>query len=347
MQELVGRLTALDPEASDALKVVSYFDALVAAGVGLDGLLRGAAALSGVVAGADRRARIIRRGPDGQSQPGTEPFPRSPERACSAGTVWLERVGTRHANDEMIVERLALALDLIEARHNPVSSLETVIDPTCTVTERTTALARLRVEPGSRIRIIATRSDAPAGDAYSAAVPTHYGILRATLCRAASPPPSKPAGLGPWVRADHAPESWDGAMIALRLTDSTDPVVDATDLGAMLLLARVHDPETPHDDIRALARLDARSVQVLRALVEADSVRAAAAALGMHHSTLQARHEALTHELGYDPRTAAGKIRYAAAEFLLRLTDIRNPGRSPFPETALNTRAKASRSAAE
>jgi hypothetical protein len=99
MQELVGRLTALDPEASDALKVVSYFDALVAAGVGLDGLLRGAAALSGVVAGADRRGRIIRRGPDGQSQPGTETFPRSPERAFSAGTVWIERVGTRHAND--------------------------------------------------------------------------------------------------------------------------------------------------------------------------------------------------------------------------------------------------------
>ena len=40
MQELVGRLTALDPDASEALKVVAYFDALTASGVSLDGLLR-------------------------------------------------------------------------------------------------------------------------------------------------------------------------------------------------------------------------------------------------------------------------------------------------------------------
>lgn len=325
MQELVGRLTALDPEASDALKVVSYFDALVAAGVGLDGLLRGAAALSGTVAGAERRGRVSRRGPDGQAPPGAGPFPRSPEREWSAGTVWLERDGALHANDAMIVERLALAVDLLETRYAPVSGLDIAIDPARPVDERATALARLKVEPGSRIRIIATRSDAPAGDAYSAAVPTRYGMLRATLRRSDAPPPSTPAGLGPWVRADHAPESWEGAVVALRLADASDPVVDATDLGALLLLARAHDPEAPHADVTALARLDALSAEVLRTLVEADSIRAAAAALGMHHSTVQARHEALTRELGYDPRSALGKVRYAAAEFLLRLTDDR-PG---------------------
>lgn len=325
MQELAGRLTAFDPDASDALKVVSYFDALVASGAGLDGLLRGAAALSGTVAGADRRGRVTRRAPDGQAPAGTESSARSPERTWSAGAVWLERAGTPHASDEIIVERLALAADLIEARFSPVSGLEIALDPARPRAERATALARLRVEPESRIRIVATRSPAPAGDAYSAAVPTRYGLLRATLCRAASPPPAEPAGLGPWARADHAPESWEGAVIALRLTDADDPVVDATDLGAMLLLARVHDPEAPHEDVAALARLDARSVQVLRTLVESDSVRSAAAALGMHHSTVQARHEALTRELGYDPRTALGKIRYAAAEFLLRLADTRPP----------------------
>lgn len=86
MQELLGRLTALDPEASESLKVVSYFDTLVTAGAGLDALLRGAAALSGVVAGADRRGRISRRAPDGRT-PQTEPLARSPQRACSVGSV--------------------------------------------------------------------------------------------------------------------------------------------------------------------------------------------------------------------------------------------------------------------
>jgi hypothetical protein len=52
-------------------------------------------------------------------------------------------------------------------------------------------------------------------------------------------------------------------------------------------------------------------------------VRAAAAALGMHHSTLQARHEALTNELGYDPRSLDGRARYRLARLLLRLAGDR------------------------
>lgn len=86
MQELVARLTAVDPEAGETLKVVSYFDTLVGAAAGLDALLRGAAVLSGVVAGVERRGRVSRRGPDGQ-EPDAEPGPRSPQRAWSAGAV--------------------------------------------------------------------------------------------------------------------------------------------------------------------------------------------------------------------------------------------------------------------
>ncbi|MBE9376440.1 hypothetical protein IQ251_18465 [Saccharopolyspora sp. HNM0983] len=237
--------------------------------------------------------------------------------------MWLERVGEQHANDEMIVERLALALDLVEARYDPVGVLEAAIDPTRPIEERKTALARLRIDPGSHIRIIATGPDGRPGTAPSTAVPTRHGMLRATLGRAATEPPSTPAGLGTWVRADHAPESWDAAMIALELAEPTRPVVDASDLGTLLMLAQAHDPQAPHEDIRGLMRLDTRSAQVLRALVETDSIRSAAAELGMHHSTLQARHEALTRDLGYDPRTTTGRIRYGAAEFLRRLTDER------------------------
>lgn len=66
------------------------------------------------------------------------------------------------------------------------------------------------------------------------------------------------------MRADRAPESWDAAIVALRLTDAATPVVDATDLGAMLPLARAYDPRDPHDDVRALAVLDQRAAEVLR-----------------------------------------------------------------------------------
>ena len=51
MQELVGRLSTLDPAASESLKVIAYFDALVEARAGRLALLRGAARLTGCPAG--------------------------------------------------------------------------------------------------------------------------------------------------------------------------------------------------------------------------------------------------------------------------------------------------------
>ncbi|MBV2153430.1 hypothetical protein [Kitasatospora sp. SUK 42] len=322
MHELIGRISALDPQAGEALKVVSYFDTLITGDVGLDGLLRGAAALSGTVAGAERHSRTSRRDPKGRLlDGGTGREPRFPVRPCSSGSVWLEREGAAHANDVMIVERLAFAVELLELRRDAGGALEIGIDAARTVNDRTTALARLRLDAGTRIRLIATSVDERVPGTPSAVLPTRYGILRATLDTTGNVPLPGRAGLGPWVRADRAPASWDGAIIALRLTAASTPTVDATDLGAMLMLAQAHDPHAPHDDVRALLRLDARSATVLRVLVEADSVRAAAAELGMHHSTLQARHEALTRDLGYDPRTTTGRMRYIAAALLQRLTD--------------------------
>ncbi len=152
-------------------------------------------------------------------------------------------------------------------------------------------------------------------------MPTRFGTLRATLDVGERPDPAGPAGLGQWVRADRAPESWEGAVIALRLTTPLTPVVDATALGAMIVLARAYDPALPHPDVEALAHLDRRSAEILRVLVEADSIRAAAAELAMHHSTLQAKHESLRRLIGYDPRTTAGRMRYVAAEMLRRINE--------------------------
>ena len=317
MQELVGRLTALDPEASESLKVVAYFDALVSAGVGLDGLLRGAAALSGAVAGAERRGRVTRWDPHGSRLDG-EGSVRSPERVGPTARVWLERVGKEHANDAMVVERLGLAVELLDSRGAPENALDVALDPDRPMGDRTAALARLHVPADSRVRMIATDVAQAAPEAPSTVVPTRFGMLRASLDREGLQPQGR-AGLGISVRADHLPESWDSAVIAHRLTGPDHPQLDATDLGLMLRLAQTFDPEDPHEDILALRRLDERTADIARTLVEADSIRAAAAELGMHHSTVQARHEAITQELGYDVRTPVGRMRYVAAGLLLRL----------------------------
>jgi len=321
MHHLLGRLSTSDPEAGDSLRVVAYFDVLLARGSGVDGLLRGAAVLAGCTAGAEISGRVRRRDPDGK-QPAEKPdAPRVPQRSGTNWAVWLERDGHGSALDEMIVERLAFGVELLETHRAP-TGFDAVIDDARPLAERTKRLTQFHLNPSTPVRILATASDEPELGAPSAVMPTRYGLLRATLDVTGRLEAPGATGIGPWVRADHAPESWEGACIAFRLTDANDPVVDASDLGALLMLLRAHDPQAPHEDVRALARLDDRSAHVLRTLVEADSIRSAAATLGMHHSSVQARHEALVEALGYDPRTNIGKMRYIAAALLQRLTDL-------------------------
>jgi hypothetical protein len=315
MQELVGRLTVLDPAASETLRAITYFDALVGAGASVDALLRAAAVMSGVSAGAQILGRVHRYASDGKRLDSSVAASHPIRRTTSNGEVWLERVGEPHFNDEMIIERLALTIDLAHARHQPESALAIAIDGDRPLTHRHAALARLRLDPDARVRVLALPLDTE--ESGSIEVATSAGLMRAVLDGGSRQIPS-PAGVGVWVRADTLPNSWDAALIALRLSHVECPIVDASTLGSFLLLVRAYDPVSPPQDVRSVAALDSRTFEVLRALVRAESVRAASVMLDMHHSTVQARHRELTVKLGFDPRSAFGRARVIAAEMLLR-----------------------------
>lgn len=320
MQERANRFTTVDARLRDALAIVTFFDGLSLRGAALDGLVRAAAHLAGVAAGAESGETVVRFTPTGQrilEAAGTQI--RSPEFKGPTGAVWLERAGDPRPNDELIIERLAVAAGLIDAYRTPAGIL-TAIDAARPYDARATALIELGIDPGARIRLVATPPALSVADAPSAVAPTRYGPLRATFATPESPMPPGRAGLGLWTRADHAPESWDAAVIAYRLAQPDTPIIDAADLGALIILAQAHDLGSPHPDVTALARLDDNSAKILRVLVESDSIRSAAATLMMHHSSVHARHEALTRELGYDPRTPSGRGRYGAAEVLRRLS---------------------------
>lgn len=314
MQELVGRLTALDPEASETLKVITYFDTLVGAGAGVDALVRAAATLSGAAAGIRLGDRVNRRDPDGRRVDG-EAVVRSPHREVEGGEVWLERSGPPHVNDAMVVERLALAVTLTRARHEPEAAAEIALDAARSLSERRAALARLRIAPEARVRAVAIPLDVV--EPGSIPIATDRGLVRALVDDGTRILPVR-GGVGTWVSGERLHESWDAATTALRLTDDAHPSVDATSLGALLLVIRGFDPAAPPEDVRVLAGLDRRSREVLHALATTESMRAAATALGTHHSTVQARHESLARDLGYDPRSPLGRARYVAAELLLR-----------------------------
>ena len=334
MQELAGRLTSLDPEASESLKVIAYFDGLVAAGAGLESLVRAATILSGTAAGARAGGRVTRVDAAGrrthEDAPPLDGFLTAVLPTDAEGLVWLERAGSPHANDAMVVERLALAAGILLApRASPeAGALERLIDGAAPLEERAAALRRLRLDGAGPLRVSA-RPHLPSADATSSGatagasviVVTPAGLVRAGIESAAAEVGAGPVGHAVASGPAEIPAAWTDARIALALADHRRPVVAAEDLGAMIVLARTFDASGPrHPDVDALLGLTERSRAMLAELVDAESVRAAATALGMHHSSLQSRHESWTHQLSYDPRSPRGRARYEAARLLAALT---------------------------
>ncbi len=329
MQDLLGRLTALDPDASETLKVVSYFDALIARSVGVESMLRGAALITGATAGYNDGSEIIRVRSDGVRIDAAPVNPAWPTRSSGGETLaWIEREGAPHQNDDMVLERLSLALGIIRARRSGGSegALELAISTHSTLEDRAGALNRLRLT--GPVRVIASPPDpAPLAAHASAVVATKHGLTRATILaesddatQAWGSETLPRLGVGPLSTAAGLADSWAAAQIAVRLTSGENPLIASDDLGAFLLIAEAAENAPMHADVATLAALDTASLDLLDAVVSAQSVRAAAVQLGRHHSSVQERVNTLTQRLGYDPRTAHGHTRYMTARMLLRLS---------------------------
>ncbi|WP_102193690.1 hypothetical protein [Microbacterium aurantiacum] len=329
MQDLLGRLTALDPDASETLKVVSYFDALVQHSVGVESMLRGAAVLSGTTVGQRDGRQIIRVRADGVRMDPVDPGDAWTLRESGPeAVVWIERTGEPHTNDAMILERLALALAIIRARRTlgAESAVELAISSYANADERASAVSRLRLPTGA-VRVVASPPDpAPLPQHPSAIVATRHGLTRATILDTATEAAHAwddladlRLGVGISGPSVELPASWSSALVAARLSRPSERMIHAADLGAALIVAETADSGAPHPDVTALARLDTRSLDLLDAVVDEQSVRAAATRLGRHHSSVQERLTALVDTLGYDPRTSRGHTRYALARMLLTL----------------------------
>ncbi|MFJ8053721.1 helix-turn-helix domain-containing protein [Streptomyces luteogriseus] len=152
--------------------------------------------------------------------------------------------------------------------------------------------------------------------------------------RHTAPPESRlPAGrlgIGPAVPVLELPRSWAEARTALRFTAEGTPqdpgprVVHAEELGGIALLADVVTPGTePPPDVRALEAAAATTPWLsatLQAVVSTASLRAAAAEINVHHSTLQDRLAHAEHLLGWPIRTPQGRLRLQLALTIRHLT---------------------------
>ena len=335
MRELVEHLAGLDAAASEGLKVIGLFDGLVEARAGLDGIVRAAAAFAQVPAGLvqpDRRLgfRIDAGGTRHRVTESADElaarWPSHPISGRYAGIVWLERHGDHATSDDLVLERLAIAVGssldrLTGGLPDTAAAVAALLDPDAPDELKVTSARLLGLPDAGHARVVV----APPGR-RGAALPPHTTIIhtaagpvRATVTVRVSPSFRGGVGTAEPVTALH--RSLRGALAALRLTSEASPVLRADDLG---LLAAVD--VVPGTHLRAVVAAvgdlltEAWGADSLHAMATTDSVRAAAAACHVHHSTMQARCEQVSARLGYDVRTAAGRVRLALDLAAHRLT---------------------------
>lgn len=335
MEQLVGRLAALDPDAGAAIRVIAYFDRLAESRAGLEALVRGAAVLAGCPArlvDPERhvRVRVEQDGTrnDADPPPPDPGWPHMPLAAGHPATLWLERIRAEadapSVVDAVILERAAGAvrqvLDRTRGRAHVLDAalVETVLDAEADEQSRLLAARRLGLDTADPVGPGATRYRAVA----------ELGGNPRILTADADLPPGR-LGVGMAVPVLGLPRSWAAARKALRFTASGtahDPggrVVRAEELGDIALLEALVVPGAePPPDVSALelAIADAPWMPVtLHAVVTTTSLRAAASEINVHHSTLQARIAHAEALLGWSLHTPHGLLRLHIALILRHL----------------------------
>ncbi|MFB7930325.1 helix-turn-helix domain-containing protein [Streptomyces sp. NPDC056039] len=220
--------------------------------------------------------------------------------------------------DAVILERAAAALRLVldrtrgRAPADDPALVETLLDATAPEQARLYAARRLGLDLTAPARVLAPLGDRPR------VVPAGAGVAGSRPA-----PPEARLGVGPAVPVLDLPRSWAAARTALRFTAEGTPqdpgprVVHADELGGIALLADLVVPGAePPPDVRALEAAAATTPWLsatLHAVASTTSLRAAAAGINVHHSTLQDRLTHAEHLLGWPLRTPQGRLRLQLA----------------------------------
>jgi len=169
MKGLLLRLSEVDADAEAAVRVIAYFDELVARQARLSDLVRATAALAGCVAGLRRDGvpEPLRFEPDGEpaAESGTEPA--SADLGEPPGKVWLERAGAPGPLDDLVLERFAMAARVL-GRAEPEANAPHLADPALVELllgerageeDRARALRLLGLATGRPVRVLAVGTE--------------------------------------------------------------------------------------------------------------------------------------------------------------------------------------------
>lgn len=341
MEALAVRLSHLDSQAEGAIRVVMFYDTLMRRRVDLPALARASAGLAECVTGIRLHftGRAIRVSPDGR-ETSAPPSPASTTTPVTLdeeeiGSVWLERPGPAGSLDELLLDRLAIAVAAVVERYGPARTtmadpalVELVISPDTDAAARARALRLLGFAADLPLRVVAVASGLPLDQVSAQICPSRpvkaaaladVGVILATSVDPARFPAAVRAGVG---AAESPDRSWRQARTALRFTTSRQPTVHYEDLGALALLAEIpEDTARANPDVAAIVRLAdvPEDLATLDAYCATGSLRQAADLLHLHHSSVARRLDQIGKTLGVELTEPAGLLRARLALTIWRL----------------------------
>jgi hypothetical protein len=318
-----------------------FYDTLMRRRVELPALARASAGLAECVAGVRLHGtgQVIRMSPDGMAASA----PALPASATAPiildeeeiGSAWLERPGLPFTLDQLLLDRLAIAVAAVVEKYSPARTtmadpalVELVISADSDEAYRDRALRLLGFAAGLPVRVIAIRSQLPLdqvgrqvcpGRPVKAASVADIGVILAPSVDPARFPEGVRAGIGASERPNR---SWREACTALRFTTARQPVVQYADLGLVALLAQLpQDAARDNADVAAVARMagNPEDLDTLDVYCATGSVRRAADLLHLHHSSVARRIEQLGKSLGLELTEPGGLIRARLALSAWRL----------------------------
>ncbi|MFJ9843565.1 helix-turn-helix domain-containing protein [Kitasatospora sp. NPDC101155] len=350
MEALAVRLSGLDPYVDGAIRIVGFYDTLMRRRVDLPALARASAGLAECLAGIRLHGagRVIRVSPYG-TEATTEPSPASSEVPVTLddeeiGTVWLERPGPPGPLDEVLLDRLAIAVAAAVERYGPARTtmadpalVELAISADSDEAARARALRLLGFAPGVALTVVAVRTQLPPAAGLPLLPLDRLGVLlcpdrpvkaaplgEVGVILATAPDPARlPDGVRAGLGEPGSPErSWRQARTALRFTTAREPALHYGELGALALLAEVPAAALRENaDVTAVARLAAgpEDLETLDTYCATGSLRRAAELLHLHHSSVARRLEQIARVLEFDPTDPAGLTRARLALAARRL----------------------------
>lgn len=314
MRDLLARLALHDEDASAALRVYDYFDALDASAAGPEAYLRGAAGLSSCGAGMrlPERHLTLRVGSGGQRLPSGDDFQPAeawPQTAIGGegqDRVWVETDEPSMLH-ELILERVVQGvrrwMNRIETLvPDPAQAWTALLNDPVPPERRHQLLAALKLDSSRTYQVVAHLPATPSGGLHAytnlCGVAVGATIRRAPYDTEVNSGDNARVGVGPEVDVAGLLTSWERAAIVLRIArpGETTRWDRLGVLGPMFLHVSAEellaDPVVTAINSDTMPWLD----QTVTAVTQTGSVRGAADLLQLHHSTVQKRLDKLQQE---------------------------------------------------